>query len=327
MAKIEKYGIDVSSWQGNMDFSSYRNQFIIIRAGFDTVKDNKLDRNVKECERLGIPYGFYWYSYALNTNQAKAEAEACYKAIKNYKPALGVWYDMEDADHWKRNHGFSFTRSNVSAICNAFCDYFAKKGYYIGIYASRSWLDSYIDCPKYDKWNAQWGSNNGKVNASTPHIGNVLQYTSNPIDKDLIYKPISHFDKYKGDYTPAKKKLDVDGLLGYYSVYALQEWLGTYHDGEVSGQLKTQSKYFPNLIAVAYGGGGSAVIKQLQNYLISKGFSVGKSGEDGLLGKDTVTALQKWLVKKGYKHTDKEGTLGESTAKALQQFLNKQLYS
>ena len=328
MAKIEKYGIDISSWQGKIDLSGYKSQFVIIRAGFDTVKDLQADRNVKECERLGIPYGFYWYSYALNPRQAEAEAAACYNVIKNYKPSLGVWFDMEDADHWKKNHGFSFTRANISAICNAFCDYFAKKGYYIGIYASRSWLDGYIDCPRYDKWNAQWGTNNGRIQAETPHIGNVLQYTSVPLDKDLIYKPVSHFDKYKGEQPPKKKKLEVDGILGYYSVHAIQEWMGTYQDGEISGQLKNLQKSYPQLKAVTFGGGGSPCIKQLQNYLKGKGLNIGSYGEDGLLGGDTVHALQTFLAKKGQNiGADKKGILGEGTAKALQRHLNSVLYT
>lgn len=326
MGTIKKYGIDISTWQGNIDLSGYKNQFVIIRAGFDITKDNKCDRNVAECERLGIPYGFYWYSYALTPSQAVQEAEACYKVIKKYKPQLGVWFDMEDADHWKRKHGFSFTRSNISTICNKFCDYFARKGYYIGIYASRSWLNSYIDCPRYDKWNAQWGSNNGTVQVDSSDIGNMLQYTSKPLDKDLIYKPVSHFDKYKGDIEPVKKKLVVDGVLGYESVWALQEWLGTYHDGEVSGQLKGLMGKFPALISVTYGGGGSAVIKQLQNYLIHEGFKVGASGEDGLLGSDTITALQEFLKGRGYEITDKKGILSTSTAKALQKHLNNKVY-
>lgn len=326
MGTIKKYGIDISTWQGNINLTPYKNQFVIIRAGFDITKDNQCDRHVKECERLGIPYGFYWYSYALTANHARVEAEACYKVIKNYKPKLGVWFDMEDADGWKRKHGFSFTRSNISAICNAFCDFFAHKGYYIGIYASRSWLNLYIDCPRYDKWNAQWGSNNGQVQVDSSDIGNLLQYTSVPLDKNVSYQPIDHFDKYKGDTPPAKTKLAVDGLLGYYSISAMQQWLGTYQDGVVSGQLETLKPKFPALISVDFGGEGSLVIKQLQNYLIREGFAVGGHGEDGLLGADTVTALQNFLKKRGFKITDKKGILDKSTAKALQNHLNSKLY-
>lgn len=327
MTTIKKYGIDISSWNGNINLAPYKGQFVIIRAGFDITEDIKARRNMDECERLGIPYGVYWYSYALNPTQARAEAQACLKAIKNRKLKVGVWLDMEDADGWKRKHGFSFTKSNVTAICKAFCDVIAEKKYYIGIYASRSWIDSYINLPQYDKWVAQWGSNNGKVNADTSSIGSLLQYTSKPLDKDLSYVDLSRFSKEVTPTPTPKKKLTVDGFIGSMSVEAWQKWMGTYIDGEISGQLKTQSKYFTSIISVTYGGGGSLVIKQTQKYLNQKGFK-GKDGkmlkEDGLLGLNTVYALQKMLINKGYScgKYGADGYMGVDTAKAMQKFLN-----
>ena len=103
--------------------------------------------------------------------------------------------------------------------------------------------------------------------------------------------------------------------------------MGTYIDGEISGQLKTQSKYFTSIISVTYGGGGSLVIKQTQKYLNQKGFK-GKDGkmlkEDGLLGLNTVYALQKMLINKGYScgKYGADGYMGVDTAKAMQKFLN-----
>lgn len=323
---IKKYGIDISSWQGNIDLKPYKGQFVIIRAGYDVTEDNKAKRNMDECERLGIPYGVYWYSYALTPTQAKAEAQACLKVIKGRNLSVGVWFDMEDADHWKRNHGFSFSKSNISAICNAFCDIFAVKGYYVGIYASRSWFDSYIDCPKYDRWVAQWGSNNGKVNADTSAMGSLLQYTSKPIDKDLSYVDLSHFKTPSNPINPQKKKLDVDGIMKYLTVSAWQTWIGTYVDGEISGQLKSLAKCYPSLKAVTFGGGGSVCILQTQKYLIKEGF-LNKNGADGILGPETVKAIQKMLQAKGYNigSWGVDGIWGTDTAKAWQKFLNDRM--
>lgn len=321
MATIKKYGIDISSWNGNINLTPYKGQFVIIRAGFDITEDIKARRNMDECERLGIPYGVYWYSYALNPTQARAEAQACLKVIKGRNIKVGVWFDMEDADHWKRNHCFSFTKSNITAICNAFCSEMASKKYYVGIYASRSWIDSYINCPSYDKWVAQWGSNNGKVNADTSNIGSLLQYTSKPLDKNLSYVDLSRFSKGQTPTPTPKKKLTVDGLLGVQSILALQKWLGTYQDGEISGQLRNQARYYPNLLAVTYGGGGSICIKQLQNYLTKKGYRL---TQDGIIGANTVKALQKYLNTQGNKLTV-DGILGSGTAKALQTFLNTKI--
>lgn len=209
-----KHGIDISAWQGDINLTPYKDQFVIIRGGYDITVDTKAVRNMNECERLGIPYGVYWYSYALNVEQAKAEAKKCLNLIKGRDIKVGVWFDMEDADEYKSKHGFSFTRTNVSNICNAFCQEIEEAGYYAGIYASKSWFDSYISCPKYDKWVACWGSNDGKINCNTSDYGTLLQYTSKPIDKDIMYVDISTYSTGKKTDKPAASKPNKDTTTG-----------------------------------------------------------------------------------------------------------------
>ena len=323
MAQIKKYGIDISSWQGNINLTPYKNGFVIIRGGFDITTDNKAKRNMDECERLGIPYGIYWYSYALNTAQAEAEARACLNLIKGRNIKVGVWFDMEDADGYKRKRGFSFNKLTITALCRAFCNVIAKAGYYTGIYASKSWLDSYIDAPEYDKWVAWWGSNDGTVQVDGSKYGTMLQYTSTPLDKNVTYVDLSHYQgKVKPQPVP-KEELIMDGIIGYYSVEYLQKWLGTFIDGEIWGQVKAQAKWYPNITSVTFGGGGSACIRQLQKYLKSKNFNIGASGEDGILGRDTIKALQQFLNKKYSLKLATDGVCGPETAKALQRHLNK----
>ena len=59
-------GIDISQWQGDMDLTPYKDGFVILRGGFWTSADPWAERNIAKCEKLGIPWGLYWYSYALN---------------------------------------------------------------------------------------------------------------------------------------------------------------------------------------------------------------------------------------------------------------------
>ena len=54
MSKVYMEGIDISSWQGNIDLSKYKDKFVIIRIGYSTTLDSKAVRNMSECERLGI---------------------------------------------------------------------------------------------------------------------------------------------------------------------------------------------------------------------------------------------------------------------------------
>ena len=203
------YGIDISKHNGDINLEPYRGQFVIIRAGYGNfTKDEKFARNVIECKRLGIPFGVYLYSYALNAEEAKAEAHALLKVIEPIKNEIkvGVWFDMEDADGYKKKHGFKFTHENISAICYAFAKKIEDAGYYSGIYTSSSWLP-YIkpECDRFDKWVASWGTNDGTLQNNTSEFGTLHQYTSKPIDKNIMYADISRYDMRK---TSTKNPLD-----------------------------------------------------------------------------------------------------------------------
>ena len=98
MATVYSYGIDISSWQGDIDLEKLNPGFVIIRAGCGKNRDSKAIRNMDLCEKLGIPYGVYWYSYALTVEAAREEARLCLSMIEGRRIDVGVWFDMEDAD-------------------------------------------------------------------------------------------------------------------------------------------------------------------------------------------------------------------------------------
>ena len=138
---MAKRGIDISAHNGDINLSALKNQidFVIIRVGYGVSGsiDKKFKRNADLCEQLGIPYGFYWYSYALDVNGAANEAKHFLKAIKPYNPTYGVWFDMEDADGYKRRNGMP-SNLTLRNICARFCKIVKNAGYYTGIYASQS---------------------------------------------------------------------------------------------------------------------------------------------------------------------------------------------
>ena len=70
-------GPDISAWQGDIDIKTLASQvdFFIFRAYAGSSKDKKVDRNVQLAIESGKPFGLYIYSYALNTAQAKEEAD------------------------------------------------------------------------------------------------------------------------------------------------------------------------------------------------------------------------------------------------------------
>lgn len=203
------YGIDISKHNGNINLEPYKGQFVIIRVGYGHFHlDEKFERNVNECKRLGIPFGVYHYSYALNEADAEAEARGVLNAIAKYKNDIkvGVWFDMEDADGYKRKHGFKFSNSTIAPICFKFCKMIEDAGYYSGIYTSSSWLD-YVKGlnDRFDKWVANWGKNDGSQHTNTSQCGTIQQYTSKPLDKNIMYADISRYSR--GNTTPVKPQL------------------------------------------------------------------------------------------------------------------------
>lgn len=151
-------GIDVSEHNGTVDWQAVKDagiDFAILRVGFagDT-SGGRLDyyfkRNVSECERLGIPYGVYLYSYARNEDDAQAEARLLLSALKGHSPTLPVYYDLEEqktnADGSPKWTPFN-DPSKLASIAKTFCGQIAAAGYKPGIYANVNWFKNYLTDP------------------------------------------------------------------------------------------------------------------------------------------------------------------------------------
>ena len=201
-SNIKMYGIDVSVHNDiNLDISTY--DYVIIRACWGTNEDTKANQWRLKCESLGIPYGVYMYTYALNVTDAIDEANYICDMVKDWNIQMGVWIDME-MDAYKQEHGV--TNPNlISSICQVFCQTVQNRGYYTGIYASQSWFGSMIiGCEEFDKWVASWGTNDGTIQRDTSSMGTMLQYTSYPnLDKDVSYCELEHYRSYPMQEIPA----------------------------------------------------------------------------------------------------------------------------
>ena len=156
MARIK--GVDLSCWQKGISFSALKQagvKFAIIRGGYSETKDTTMDEFAAECDRYGINYGFYWYSYAMSVEQAQAEAEKCVAVLKGLSPAYPVFFDMEEK---RQIEGLNTDIRTKMAI--AFCEKIRQTGFKPGIYANPSWLEIYLDksrlIGKYDIWLAHW---------------------------------------------------------------------------------------------------------------------------------------------------------------------------
>lgn len=198
-------GIDVSEYQGDFNFTLYKDGFVIIRGGYGIRNaDQWAERNIAKCDALGIPWGIYWYSYALNVQTAKLEAERCLRFLNGRKPRLGVWFDMEDADGYKQTNGFP-SNETITAMCKAFCAAMEEAGNRTGVYANLDWFENRIGDTGYDKWIAAWGWNDGEHYPDLSGKCVMQQYRGSPLDLDILYVPLSYFDDTPSVSPPASQ--------------------------------------------------------------------------------------------------------------------------
>lgn len=160
---MTKFGIDVSKYQGNIDWSKVKASgvdFAILRVGIGdnivTQDDVKFKYNADACTRLGIPFGVYIYSYATNVSHALSEAKHILRVIKGYKLDYPVYYDLEDAGTTQK-----CSKIVIGDMAEVFCTEIQKAGYYPAIYANKYWFTSVLTDKrfnKWDKWVAQYSS-------------------------------------------------------------------------------------------------------------------------------------------------------------------------
>ena len=188
-------GIDVSENNGYIDWQAVADagiRFAIVRCSYgQTGVDENFLANVEGAHAVGIKCGAYHYGYALNPEQAVREAQNCKEAIENAGVLLElpVFYDMEDADGYKRRHGFDFSAENVTAICKAFLD--GIKPLDCGVYASYSWLCDSLDWQSLGcaVWNAQWGGEDD-LQGYMWQFTDGLQIGGHSFDGDILYLDI-----------------------------------------------------------------------------------------------------------------------------------------
>lgn len=159
-ALASQFGIDVSKFQGTIDWNKAKAdgvEFAIIRAGYGMDMPEQDDpqflRNIAECERLGIPYGVYLYSYANTIEKASSEAEHVLRLINGFSPKLGIWYDVEDKIH------SNLSQDMLTQIIDTFSNKIRQCGYSVGIYANADWLQNKIApsvSDSYPIWLAHW---------------------------------------------------------------------------------------------------------------------------------------------------------------------------
>lgn len=214
-------GIDVSQWQGNINFAQVKAaglDFVIIRAGYGKTaaqKDPYFEQNYTRAKAAGLNVGVYWYSYAQSTAEAQLEAAACMECIKGKKFEYPIFFDLEESSQFAK--GRSFCDSLVTTFCSAL----EKAGYFAGLYISRAPLQSSISpevANKYALWVAEYDSRlnySGSVgmwqNTSSYRVNGI----SGNVDHDFAYVDYPRLIKqggYNGYPKAESTVLDTEGF-------------------------------------------------------------------------------------------------------------------
>ena len=153
---VQKYGIDVSEWQGVIDWAKAKAggiKFAILRAGISSRADKCFATNYAACENAGIPAGAYWYCTATTVADAKAQAKLFLQIISGKKFAYPVYMDLEEHEQ------FALGKAKCSELADAFLTVLEQAGYFAGLYCSTSYLQQYLTDSirsRYAIWVAQY---------------------------------------------------------------------------------------------------------------------------------------------------------------------------
>lgn len=175
-------GIDVSSWQGKIDWKKVKESginFAMIRCGYrrlnsgEIVMDSNFLDNIKGAIANQINVGVYFYSVANSNEEALEEAVWVYNIIKDYDITYPVAIDTETFDRY-RLEGVSYATLTSNAL--VFCDYIREKGYTPMIYSYANAFTKYFETAKFENrriWLAQY---NDEVTYKGQY--HMWQYTS-----------------------------------------------------------------------------------------------------------------------------------------------------
>ena len=137
-------GIDVSEHQSRVSRIDWKAvkphiDYAIIRIGrcVSGYEDVDAKYNIEQCNKLGIPYGLYYFNYCLDVDMAVTEAENCLRMMKEMgaKPVYPVYFDWEYASRdWANKCGVNISNQLLRDMATAFCERIEKEKYPAGIY-------------------------------------------------------------------------------------------------------------------------------------------------------------------------------------------------
>ena len=295
-------GIDVSKWQGKIDWQKVKEagiDFAIIRIGYrgengKLYRDGNADYNIQQAQKSGVLVGIYFFSTAVNKNEAVEEAEWTVSAIKGYQISYPVVYDCEG---FKKNDSRMYDLSAEQRTQNAlsFLDTIAKSGYEGMFYGSKSDLTDSMafDISKIENKYKIW----------------VAQYKNPPYPQSQIPDYNGKYDmwQYTNKGTVSGIESNCDMIVSYFEK-SLEAPKDTNAQIETAKPPKTQEELLytdvyedvtaKDTVNLRSGAGTNFdIVSVLKNGTVIKRTGIGKNGWSRLdLNGQTVYAITSYLT-------------------------------
>lgn len=154
--------IDISEWQGHISDSQWNEikskvDGVIIRLGYRGYGSGQLKvdyefiSNLNACKRLGIPYGVYFFTQAVNIAEAQNEVAMICQYIDVKAAELGVWCDSETSNNGA-GRGDKLTREQRTVANKAFIDCVNARGGNGGLYCNYYWLRDNLNADVFKQY-------------------------------------------------------------------------------------------------------------------------------------------------------------------------------
>ena len=152
--------LDISFWQDTLDFAKIKKagyDNIILRAGYGTTIDSKFNEYANACKKNNINIvAVYWFIYATNLTEVKANANKCLEVIKAYKPKI-VFADFEyDTVNKAAKKGIKLGAKECDSFTIEFCETVKKAGYTPGYYANTDYYNNMYSSAVKNKGYVFW---------------------------------------------------------------------------------------------------------------------------------------------------------------------------
>ena len=222
---MEIKGIDVSAWQGKIDWKTvadYGMGFAILRiTEVGNVVDSQFESNLAGCNKYNIPVGVYKYSYAMTIAEIQSEARKVVSTLNGRKIQFPVFLDLE------YNNQRTLGSESIHKMADAFREIVETAGYKFAIYCNVDWYTNMIcsHLKKYDFWIARYPANDDGwlQERLRPDFGVGWQYSSKAkipgisgtVDRNVFYKDYS--EETKKEETTVDKLQEHTKLGNYYA--------------------------------------------------------------------------------------------------------------